>query len=155
MKPARQRSRVLQILVLLMVLLAVGFGVVRALLAPADEKVLQEHVGDLRSAVTEVQVLLHEDQTGHLSSPFRRTELHLLAEDMTKTGESLQKAKVKPELVSRFQDAAALAKAAASVVAPLSNGADTSRVFSSAMVAQGVLPGIRSRLVALESELQK
>ena len=155
MKPARQRSRVLQILVLLMVLLALGFGVLRAMLAPADKKVLQEHVGDLRSAVTEAQVLIYENQTGHLSAPYRRTELQLLTQEITKTGQSLEKARAKPELASRFKDAASLARAAASVMAPLSSPSDTSGPFSSAMVAQGVLPGIRTRLVAIESELER
>ena len=153
MKPARQRSRVLQILVLLMVLLAAGFGVARTVLQPADEKVLREHVGALRSAVTEAQVLIQESRSGHLPSAYRRTELHLLAGEIAKTGASLENARAKPDLTSRFRDAAALARAAASVIAPLSTPSATTGSFSPEMIAQGVLPGIRSRLIALESEL--
>lgn len=155
MKPARQRSRVLQILVFAMVLLAVGAAVARSMIAPADEKTLQEHLGDLRSIVSESLLLIQEERSGHLRKPYRRTELEELGKEAAKIGTSLEKARTKPELAPRFQDAASLARNAAALLAPLSSPSDTSGAFNPEMAAVGELPSIRQRVMALEAELEK
>jgi len=149
------RTRVLQILVLLVVLVLAGVGIDRNAHAPADGKALKRHVEDLIAAVSETQALIQEDRREGVLSPSRRARFHQLAEKIVKTEGALGNARPAPELSARFRDAAGLAGSAASVIAPLSSSGKSDDAFSPQVVAQGVLPGIRARLVAIQSELEK
>ena len=152
----RQRSPFLQSLVILVVLtVAAVVWIQRTAHAPADGKALKNHVEDLIASISEAQALIQEDRREHRLSSSQRARFHQLAEKIVKTEAALGKAKPEPALVSPYRDTAGLAGSAASVIAPLSSPSESSDAFSPEAVAQGVLPGIRARLVAIQAKLEK